>query len=210
MKRLLIGGVLMLAFCLTFAGSAKADDIHLCGTPALCVSNPGYVQFTGSTGAYAFGKSTAGDTLYVAVLTPVADTSGTWNDNKVELWTLLGESPSQVFPNLNSAISQLEGGAANPPEPSTGFSAESFNIADFLIGAWPGASDTSPFSFTLPGSPSAGDMYIGFIEDSGGNLVAVSPWSSSLLYVPEPSSLMLLAVGLLGVLALSSKKVLTA
>ena len=202
LKKLLIGGAWLLAFCFTCVGAAKADDIHLCATALACQGNAGSVQFTTSTTAYVFGKGSAGDTLYVALLAPVADTSGNWKSG--ELWSVLGES-LQVFPNLSSAISQLG---------TAGFAAASFSVTDYLVGSWAGATDTAPASFTLPGSPTAGDMYIGFVENASGKMVAVSPWSSSLVLVnanvPEPSSLILLSAGLLGVLALAGKKLLTA
>jgi len=200
LKKLLICGASLLSFCLTYVGAAKADDIHLCATALACQGSAGSVQFTTSTTAYVFGKGSAGDTLYVALLAPVAGTSGNWNSG--ELWSVLGES-LQVFPTLSSAISQLG---------TAGFTAASFNVADYLVGSWAGETDTAPASFTLPGSPTAGDMYMGFVEDARGKMVAVSPWSSSLVLVnvPEPSSLILLSAGLLGVLALAGKKLLAA
>jgi len=214
-KKRLVGGVAALAFCLIFGSAAKADDIHLCATAAACTGNAGSVQFTGSTTAFVFGKTIdpTPDTLYVLVMTPVADNSGNWNSGSTSLWSVAGinEIPSQTFPTLASAICQLEGGpGCGVP---TGFSAMSFNVSDFLIGTFGGATDTSPLSFTLPGSPAPGDMYMGFLEDANGNLVAVSPWSSSLLEVqgvPEPSSLVLLAFGLLGFAGLAGRKLITA
>jgi hypothetical protein len=41
-----------------------------------------------------------------------------------------------------------------------------------------------------------------FIENADGSLSAVSPWSSSVIYTPEPGTLALLALGLVGVFAI--------
>jgi len=197
MKRFIVFAAFVVALCLGFAGAAKADDIHLCATAVACTGNAGSVQFIGpSTTAYVFGnvqnKTVTPVELYVALLVPVANTSGNWNPTDSNLWSVLGESPTQVFPTLSSAISQLGTG---------GFTAESFTVTDYLItSSWSTTLDTAPASFTLPGAPTAGDMYMAFEEDGNGNLIAVSPWSSSLLYVPEPSSLVLLGVGLFGLL----------
>ena len=210
MKRLLMGAAVILAFSLVIAGAAKADDIHLCATAAACTGNSGSLQFvSGTTSAFVYGKVTSPtpDTLFVLVLTPVADNSGSWNSG-TQLWQLLGESPTQTYPNLNAAICNLEGGSGCGTP--TGFSAQSFNVQDFQIGTFGGAADTSPLSITLPGTPAAGDIYMAFLEDANGNLVAVSPWSSSLLSVPEPSSLVLLSVGLLGFVGLVGRKLIAA
>jgi len=210
MKKLLIVAVVMLAFCMANGGAAKADDIHLCATAAACTGNSGSLQFvSGATSAFVYGKdiSPTPDTLFILVLTPVADNSGNWN-NGTNLWQVLGESPTQTYPNLNAAICNLAGGpGCGTP---TGFSAQSFNVQDFPLGTFSGAMDTSPLSFALPGSPTAGNIYMAFLEDNNGKVVAVSPWSSSLLNVPEPSSLVLLGVGLLGLAGLAGRKLITA
>lgn len=193
MKKCIFSAGMLGVLGFLLAGTAQADNLHLCTTNAVC--NAGSVIPINTTTVFANGSSTAGDTLYIAVLVPVADGSGNFNSS-TNLWTALGESPNQVFPNLGSAISQ-EGGA-------TGLAAMSFNVWDFSVGSWNGSTQV-----TLPGT-SFGTMFVAFTEDASGNLGLVSPWSSSLVNTPEPSSLMLLGMGLLGMIALTSKKLITA
>ncbi|GAC1620407.1 MAG: hypothetical protein PVS2B2_14030 [Candidatus Acidiferrum sp.] len=191
MKKSVLTVAVLAAVCFLFAGNAKADNLHLCDTNIVC--NAGSVIPITTTTVFANGSFSAGDTLYIAVLTPVLDNSGTFNSG-TNLWAALGENPNQVFPNLASAISQ-EGGA-------TGIVAGSFNVSDFSVGSWTGSTQ-----ITLPSS-SFGTMFVAFTEDANGGLSLVSPWSSSLVNVPEPSSLTLLGAGLLGLLALTGKKLI--
>jgi PEP-CTERM motif len=44
-----------------------------------------------------------------------------------------------------------------------------------------------------------------FTEDAQGNLSSVTPWSSSLIATPEPSSLLMVGAGLAGLLVLLMK-----
>src|SRR5260370_39139362 len=89
MKRILMSVAVTLAFSTILGGVAKADDIHLCATAAACMTNPNNVQFTGSTTAYAYGNATAGDTLYVVVLTPVAELARYWYNTSTPPWKCL-------------------------------------------------------------------------------------------------------------------------
>ena len=197
MKFKWIGVAAVLA--ITFgAGAAKADDIHICATPAACTGNPSGLQPSGSTTAYIYGKTFAPtpDQLWVLQLAPVAS-GGNWSSNSVTVWSVLGETLNatfnDTFPNLNSALSQLS---------TVGFSGSGFQVQDFLINPnWTGAQDTNPTSFTLPGNPAAGDAYLVFVENSLDQVVAVSPWSSAVVFTPEPGTLLLLAIGLVGVFA---------
>jgi len=209
MKRNIITGALTLALCCVFSGTVKADNIHLCDVSTGCTSSSVILISGSTTSAYVSGNPTD-DALFLAILNPVTDLSGNWNNNKTTLWSVLGVSGGTVFPNLNSAISQESG--------ATGISAMSFNVSDLNIGTW----TSSPQKVTLPGSEPTGTIFMAFTEDSNGSLELVTPWSSSLITtssgggggtgggtgggggtsVPEPSVALLLGVGLIGVVAL--------
>ncbi len=183
MKAFLAHTVVAFALMFGFAGVAAADDIHLCDTNAVC--NNGALTATTSTTLYATGKSSLGDELFLAILVPQTDGSGNFNST-TNLWTALSEAPNQVYPTLASAISELQG--------ATGFTAVSFSASDIDEGAWTGSA-----TLTLP-ALAPNTIVMAFIEDGSGNLVAVTPWSSSFATTttttPEPSTLLLLGVGL--------------
>lgn len=198
MKRRLISAGVVLVLCFLCVGVAKADNLHLCDVNAVC--NSGNVISIQSPPVTVFvnGTSYTGGTLYLLVLTPVSGNSGNWNSSN-NLWNVLGVTPSQTYPTLASAISQEQIG--------TGLVAGSFNATSINegTGLWNGSA-----SVTAPGGP-IGTIYMAFVLDAGGNLVAVTPWSSSLINagntsVPEPSSLLLVGVGLLGFAGLAGRK----
>ena len=182
----------VLSLCLT--GAAKADNLHLCDINQFTTCNAGSVIPTFTTAAFVFGTSYTGDTLNIAILNPLAGTSGNFNSG-TNLWAVLGITPPQVFPNFASTVSQEQG--------ATGFVAGSFNASSIVIGNWTG-TNTVGQAVTLPVQP-VGTIFMAFLTDSAGNLVAVTPWSSSLINVApptsaaEPSSLVLIGAGLLAV-----------
>jgi hypothetical protein len=200
MKNILRSAALLVAICFAFVLAAKADDIHLCAIGSDCGTGSVITISSGTTSATVSGGNPGliGRQLFLAILTPLTDNSGNWNDNKTTLWSLLAPpvdcGNNCTYPNLNSAISQ-ESGAG------TGISALSFNVSDISEGAWLFSGEYIP----LPSEP-LGTIFMAFTEDANGNLTSVTPWSSSLIVTPEPSSLFLVGgAGLAGLLVMLMK-----
>lgn len=194
MIRKVLAGLALVVLSMFLTSTAKADNIHLCDINQFTTCNAGSVIPTFTTAAFVFGTSYTGDTLNLAILNPLAGGSGNFASG-TNLWAVLGVSPTQVFPTFSSAVSQEQG--------ATGFTAGSFNASSTSYGAWTGTVTVGQ-SITLPVQP-VGTIFMAYLTDSAGNLVAVSPWSSSLINVappvstPEPSGVLLLSAGLLGI-----------
>src|SRR5215472_15929133 len=164
---------------------ALADNIHLCDISATtpCDANSVIPVFFGQNQAWVFGNSAPGETLFIVALTPSSSGAFTSGAN---LSALLGFSPTQNFPNFSSMHDQELG--------ATGINATSFSIAKFPGVTWTGSVNVGQ-QITLPNVP-VGTIFFAYVTDSHGNLILVSPYSSGLILVPEPSSLTLLGAGL--------------
>jgi hypothetical protein len=194
MIRRVLAGVVLAGLSMFLASGAKADNLHLCDINQWTTCNAGSVIPTFTTAAFVFGTSHTNDTLNLVILNPLQGTGGNFSSGS-NLWAILGVTPTQVFPTFSSTQSQEQG--------ATGFLAGSFQASNMSMGNWTGTVNVGQ-SITLPVQP-VGTIFMAYLTDSAGNLVAVTPWSSSLINVappvstPEPTGFVLLGAGLLGI-----------
>jgi hypothetical protein len=202
-KLRLIALAIVAVMTLALGGTAYADDLHLCDVSTGCSSSSLIGIPSGTTTVYVTGKSVSNETLWLAILSPLPDNLGNFNgSSNTTMWSTLNLTcdKGNCDHTLASSIDQEFG--------ATGITATSFGVSLESLGTWLGGPTTAE-QITLPPGGSYGTIYVGFTEDANGGVDLWTPWSSSLVNAPEPSTLTLLAGSLIG-LALLGRKTLLA
>ncbi len=201
--------LVLIAFAATLltvwcAAPVMADDIQLsCPT---CTTGGVSLISTGSTVSFSF-IDVANQTLtgngFIAILVPTGGavpslTGGTFEESvsftSGTLGAALGDTLSYQFSSLASASAQVI------PSPS-GYTVYEFDLGSVTLG--PNGGGVTGLSATAP----FGSVIVGFLEceECGKDGTLQTPLSESIT-IPEPSSLSMLGIGLVGLLGLARRK----
>jgi hypothetical protein len=236
MKRTLVLLTFLIALGLIAAPAFGQETVSIVCTGSTVCSAAAGAFATQSTGTnpLTFNVTNTGTTgcpmgdsceAYLAILVPSTTLSsgfkvngvgiesgepGTFNSSSSSLWSALGESGGQ---DNTFSPWQTTAQAAGASITASGF----FSVYDFLLKSFTGPGSVN-VAVTLSGLP-AGTGFAAFYEDAKcetagtpcteGPIVDNTALSKSLVDVPEPASMALLASALLGACGLLRRKLLS-
>jgi len=204
MYRKLVFASIFVAVLALASAPAQADTLHGFCVSVTCSDNGAVTPV--STGTFTFGfnvdpgPQTGTDTLVVLTLANVgssinlgagsATLLGTqWTSGQLDSFLGISAQPTNPFDNYSG----LDGGAG------------AFFVYELNLGTQTVNSDGSGPLFSATNLP-IGTFILDFL-DTGGKFVIGTPNSAALQVVPEPSTIVLLGSGLLGLVGLARRKV---
>lgn len=208
MRKFLMSMVALAAF---YAPSAFADSIQLQCTTT-CTAGSTSLVSGGTSVSFNFvdvaNQTITGD-AFIAILVPTGGltptlTGGILQESKSFTTSDLGTALGEAFSDYNLSTFQSASG-------QVGISPAGYTAYEYSVGTGVTLGPSGIGVTGLSATADAGSVIVGYIESSG--TTYQTPMSESItngITVPEPSSLMLLAVGLFGVLALAGKKLIAA